>query len=70
MDVFVEFLVSTVARPLLGAVLALFGYDLDWERKDGHHNGEWRLVLSAVFCCAVSAIVLGGLIWLVWLFAR
>jgi hypothetical protein len=66
----VELLVSAFARPVLGAVLALFGYDLDWDRKGGQQVKGWRFVLACLFCCAVCAMVLGGLIWLVWFFSR
>jgi hypothetical protein len=66
----IELLVYVFARPILGGILALFDYDPDWEPKDGHQTKGWRLVFAALSCCAVSVIVLGGLIWLIWLFSR
>ena len=65
-----ELLVYAFARPVLEFVLGVFGYDLDWEPKDGRPMGGWRLVLSALFCCAVSGLVLGGLVWLIWAISR
>jgi hypothetical protein len=62
----VEVMVYAVAKPVLRAVLALFGYDFNWEPTDGQKKEGWRLVIAALFCCAVSGIVLGGLIWIVW----
>jgi hypothetical protein len=63
----VELLVGVVARPILQVILGVFGYDLDWEPKDGQQSRGWRLVIAALFCCILSGAVLGGLIWLVWL---
>jgi hypothetical protein len=72
-----EFLFEVVfsfARPLLAAVLGFFGYDPDWEPMDGRSAKGWRLGFDAIFCCALSAIVLLGLaavavgaVVLVWL---
>lgn len=67
MDWLVDLLVYSFARPLLRAVLSAFGYNLDWDPKDGHQNRGWRLVFSAFFCCALSAIVFAALIWLMWI---
>jgi hypothetical protein len=36
-----ELLIYAFARPILQFVLGLFGYDLDWEPKDGHKNKGW-----------------------------
>ncbi len=61
----VELLIYVFARPILEVILAVLGYDLDWDRRDGRRLRGWRLVISALFCCAVSGIVLGGLVWLI-----
>ena len=66
----IELLLYCIARPLLEAVLALFGYDLDWNPTDGHSAKGWRLAVEALFCCALCVIVLGGMIWLICLFSR
>jgi len=66
----VELLVSTFARPLLAVILALFGYDLDWSPRDGHSLTGWRLVFAVLLCCALTAAVLGCLVWLMWRFSR
>jgi hypothetical protein len=59
-----EMLIYALARPVLQAVLGVFGYDLDWEPKDGRRLTGWRLVFSALLCCAVCGAVAGGAIWL------
>jgi hypothetical protein len=67
---FVELLVYALARPLLAAMLALFGYDIDWNRKDGRSQKGRRLAIAALFCCALTATVAVSLIWLLWRFAH
>jgi hypothetical protein len=54
------------SRPILEAILRLFGHDLDWEPTDGRRLTGWRFVFSALLCFTVSALVLGGLFWLAW----
>jgi hypothetical protein len=65
-----ELVVDVLARLALQVILGLFGYDLNWDAQDGRQPKGWPLVLSALLCFAVCAVVLGGLIWLVWYFSR
>jgi len=57
------------ARPILRAVLWVFGYDEDWEPIRSDRGGRPR-ALSAFFCFAVSGLVLAGLIWMACLLSR
>ena len=61
-----EVAIYVVARPMLGLVLGVFGYDLDWNPKDGRRLTGWRLALAAVLCFVISAVVLGGPIYLIY----
>jgi hypothetical protein len=45
MSSLIELLLYVFARPVLKVALGLFGYDLDWESKDGREkrDGGWSL---------------------------
>lgn len=59
-DVFI----SLFAKPLVELVLGLFGYDTNWDPRDGRRMTGWRLAFSAISCFLISVVVLGALFYL------
>lgn len=58
-------LLFELIHPIIDAVLAVFGYDSNWDPK---RQGTRRMprILSIFICFALSAMCVVGAIWLVW----
>jgi hypothetical protein len=67
LGLFLEAMLYLIAGPMLRLVLGVFGYDLDWDPKDGRRLKGWPLALSAFLCFVVSGVVLGGITLLLFL---
>jgi hypothetical protein len=68
MSLLIELLIDCsgwMLEPLLG----LFGYGKDWEPIRPSTKSQ-RTVVQAIVSFAISAIFLGGLIWLGWFLTR
>jgi hypothetical protein len=62
-------LLLDLSRPILEAILGLFGYDMDWEPTSSKTQSRSKIV-SALICLAIAGIFCFGLIWLGWYFTR